>query len=64
MAIDPVKYLLVLIGVFGLIYLLVELFHKAYEVPEWLTPRLAAMWVTFFVALLWLLKAMNPAPAY
>jgi hypothetical protein len=64
MAIDPVKYIVILIGVFGLVYLLVELFEKATEIPEWLTPRLAAMWVTFFIALLWLLKSMNPAPAY
>lgn len=64
MAINPVKYVLVLITVFGFVYLLIELFHKAYEMPEWLTPRLGAMLVTFFVALMWMLQAMNPAPAY
>lgn len=58
---NPVKYIVVLVGVFGFIYVLVELFEKTTELPEWLTPRLAAMWVTFFVALLWLLKSMAPA---
>jgi hypothetical protein len=62
MAINPVKYIVVLIVVFGMIHLLVTLFHEATELPEWLTPRLAAMWATFFVALLWMLNAMNQAP--
>ena len=58
---NPVKYVVVLIGVFGLVYVLVELFAITTELPEWLTPRLAAMAVTFFVALLWLLKSLAPA---
>lgn len=62
MAIDPVKYVLVLIVVFGFVYLLFELFHKAYEIPDWLTPRLAAMVATFFVALYWMLSSLAPPP--
>lgn len=61
---NPVKYIVVLIGIFGFVYVLIELFAHTTELPEWLTPRLAAMWITFFVALLWLLKSMAPAPAY
>ncbi len=61
---DPVKYVLVLIGVFATVHLLVEQFEKATELPEWLTPRLGAMLATFMVALLWLLKSLSPAPPY
>ena len=60
----PVKYFVVLIGVFGLVHLFVELLGQTTELPEWLTPRLAALWVTFLVAILWLLRSAAPDPAY
>lgn len=58
-----VHFLLILVIVFGMTHLLCELLETADRLPLWLTPRLAALFVTFFVAIFWILRASRPSPA-
>ena len=50
-----------LVIAYGVTHLLCDLFERADRLPLWLTPRLAALFVTFFVAIYWILKAIRPA---
>ena len=61
---SPVQYFVVLVVVLGMTHLLCDLLEQAEQLPFWITPRLAALLVTFFVATIWLLRSMAPGPAY
>lgn len=53
-------FIVILIVVFGMVYLLCDLLEQADQLPFWLTPRLAALLVTFFIAIFWILRATRP----
>ncbi|MBL9150891.1 MAG: hypothetical protein JNK37_00315 [Verrucomicrobiales bacterium] len=53
-------FIVILIVVFGMTYLLCDLLEQAEKLPFWITPRLAALFVTFFVAIFWILRATAP----
>ncbi len=54
------QFIALLIVAFGMTYWLCDLLEQAERLPLWLTPRLAALAVTFFVALFWILKNARP----
>jgi hypothetical protein len=55
-------FIVILIVVYGMTHLLCDLLEQAERLPFWLTPRLAALFVTFFVAIIWILRASQPTP--
>ncbi|MCB1078124.1 MAG: hypothetical protein KDM63_15595 [Verrucomicrobiae bacterium] len=59
---SPLHFIVILIVVFGMTHLLCDLLEQAEKLPFWITPRLAALYVTFFVAIFWILSATSRQP--